>query len=68
MVRIHKKTLRPYGNGKRTLGKGIGRPSLLSEDEKGLLCDVVRLYDRGRDMMGSVLARLWGKCPSSDLT
>jgi hypothetical protein len=48
-MNIPAKTLAKYISGKRTLGVGQGKPSLLKGDEESFLVDVIRRHDRGAD-------------------
>ena len=52
-VRIPKSTLGAYLNGEKCLGKGAGRPALLSRGETTFVCDIVRRHDRARDGLGA---------------
>ena len=52
-VRIPESTLGAYLNGKKYLGKGAGRPALLSCGETTFVCDIVRRHDRARDGLGA---------------
>lgn len=52
-VRIPESTLGSYINGKKIVGKGSGRPSLLVGDEEAFMVDLVRRHDRARDGLGA---------------
>ena len=51
--RIPESTVGAFLNGKKYLGKGAGRPALLSRVETTFVCDIVRRHDRARDGLGA---------------